>query len=113
MRPGYVATILLMACLMAIAGCGASSETASDANGAIPARQQGASIAPSQTANPAPSASVAPAPTTKPVAEVKTGNSVGNRVPDFEIRLVDGSAVTSASLLSEGRPVFLFFFATW
>jgi hypothetical protein len=29
------------------------------------------------------------------------------------MQLADGSVVTSASLLSDGKPVFLFFFATW
>jgi peroxiredoxin len=38
---------------------------------------------------------------------------VGDRAPDFEIRLVDGTLVTFAGLVAESRPTFLFFFATW
>ena len=43
----------------------------------------------------------------------KTGVEVGNQIPGFRMRLSDGSTLTSADLLSEGRPVFFYFFATW
>jgi hypothetical protein len=42
-----------------------------------------------------------------------TGARVGNRVPEFAINLADGSTVTSVELLAQGRPSFLYFFATW
>jgi hypothetical protein len=29
------------------------------------------------------------------------------------MELVDGTTITSVSLLAQGRPVFLFFFTTW
>ncbi|MDA0734596.1 MAG: hypothetical protein O2909_09245 [Chloroflexi bacterium] len=41
------------------------------------------------------------------------GNKVGERIPDFAITLLDGSTVTSAELLAQSQPTFLFFFATW
>ncbi len=41
-----------------------------------------------------------------------TGNLEGNRIPEFAMTLADGSAVTSATLVEEGRPTFLFFWAT-
>ena len=41
------------------------------------------------------------------------GNNVGERIPDFAITLVDGSTVTSAELLAQRQPTFLFFFETW
>ena len=44
---------------------------------------------------------------------VKIGSAVGDRVPDFTLSLHDGDTVTTASLLAEGRPTFLFFFTTW
>ena len=80
-----------------------------------------AMVQPSPAADPspvptAPSPAGGPSPAPQPPltsAEVKVGSSVGDRIPDFEIRLVDGSTVTSASLLSESRPVFLYFVATW
>ncbi len=49
-----------------------------------------------------------------PVAvPVKVGGSVGEHIPEFELRLSDGSGLSSAALLGEQQPVFLFFFATW
>ena len=40
------------------------------------------------------------------------GNKVGYRIPDFTLELVDGEKVSSEALLAEGKPTFLFFFAT-
>lgn len=65
------------------------------------------------TATPAPSPtnSATPAPVAKDPPTV--GTSVGNIVPNFEFTLVDGTKISTAQLSSQGRPVFLFFFATW
>ena len=41
------------------------------------------------------------------------GNKVGERIPDFAITLVDGRTVTSADLIAQKQPAFLFFFETW
>ena len=41
------------------------------------------------------------------------GNNIGERIPDFAITLIDGSTITSADLLTERQPTFLFFFETW
>ena len=46
-------------------------------------------------------------------AEVPFGSQVGNRIPDFNLSLVDGTNQSTAQLASSNRPVFLFFFATW
>ena len=57
----------------------------------------------------------APSPTVAPVTsaiDFKIGNDIGDRIPDFEIKLTDGTPITSAGLLQNGRPAFLFFFAT-
>jgi cytochrome oxidase Cu insertion factor (SCO1/SenC/PrrC family) len=43
----------------------------------------------------------------------QTGNQVGYRVPDFTLEIEDGSAITSADLVEQGRPTFLFFWATY
>ncbi len=40
------------------------------------------------------------------------GNKVGYRIPDFTLELVDGETVSLETLLAEGKPTFLFFFAT-
>ncbi|MCH8310249.1 MAG: hypothetical protein IIB17_07110, partial [Chloroflexi bacterium] len=65
-----------------------------------------------------PSASSPPAPaavlsTQPPAPEVKIGNSVGDRAPEFEFSLTDGTKVSSVSLIEQGEPAYLFFFATW
>ena len=49
----------------------------------------------------------------QPAPVVKVGNSVGDHIPDFELRLGGGLTASSAALLAERRPAFLFFFATW
>ena len=57
----------------------------------------------------------APSPTVAPVQsaiDFKIGNNIGDRIPEFEIVLTDGTPITSAGLLQNGRPAFLFFFAT-
>ncbi len=56
---------------------------------------------------------VEPAPVVKPAPNVKIGSAVGERVPDFEFSLLDGSSVSRVALAADERPVFLFFMATW
>ncbi len=41
------------------------------------------------------------------------GTTVGKRIPDFDMVLNNGNTVTTGSLIGEGKPTFLFFFATW
>ena len=45
--------------------------------------------------------------------DVEVGSRAGNRVPQFTMVLADGAIVTSDQLVADGRPVFLFFWATW
>ena len=46
-------------------------------------------------------------------SNVKVGTKVGERVPEFTMRLTDGSTVALNDLVTEGKPVFIYFFATW
>lgn len=41
------------------------------------------------------------------------GTDVGKTLPTFEFTLFDGTRRNTAQLSSQGRPVFLSFFATW
>ena len=41
------------------------------------------------------------------------GGQLGNRAPDFTLTLADGSETTLTSILAAGKPVMLYFFATW
>ena len=67
-------------------------------------------------AAPEPTRPAAPAPDTSSSAPqpaaVQVGSGVGDRVAEFKIRLGDGIEVTSAGLVTNERPAFLFFFAT-
>ena len=83
----YIVLAALAIGALFVAACGSSSES-----------------------EPAP-APAAPAPET--TIEVKVGNEVGNRLPNFELTLTsNGEKLTSTSLIESGRPAFLFFFAT-
>ena len=46
-------------------------------------------------------------------APVEVGYEVGLRAPEFAMNLLDGTEVTASSLSAEGRPVFLYFHATY
>ena len=46
-------------------------------------------------------------------SEVEVGYKVGMHVPEFEMNLLDGSRVTSAGFVDEGKPVFIYFHTTW
>lgn len=46
-------------------------------------------------------------------APVEVGYKVGMHAPEFGMSLLDGSRVTSARLADEGKPVFIYFHATW
>ena len=63
-------------------------------------------------AQPSPSPGPEGSPSSVSAQPSRVGAALGDQVPPFEIRTVEG-AVSSSSLLAEGKPVFLFFFATW
>jgi len=52
-------------------------------------------------------------PNSAPPSLAETGTNVGNRIPDFELVLLDGSTVTSGDLVQRREPAFLFFHAVW
>ncbi len=84
---------------LAIAACASDATPEQDVTAAPPADIPVAASAPQQAQAPDPIA--------------KIGNSVGDHVPDFDLRLGGGLTASSAVLLAERRPAFLFFFATW
>ena len=70
------------------------------------------------TAAPAPTDTAVPQPTETPASQTgesapEVGINVGNLAPDFKLRLVDGTELTSAQLREEGRPVLLYFLTSW
>lgn len=52
-------------------------------------------------------------PNSAPPSLAETGTNVGNRIPDFELVLLDGSTVASGDLVQRRKPAFLFFHAVW
>jgi len=52
-------------------------------------------------------------PELSPITGLQIGSKVGNHLPEFDFRLVDGRTINSAELASADKPVFYFFFATW
>ena len=100
-RRRSVALGLAFAAVLALvtAACSSDATPAQGVTAAPPADNPVAASAPPQEQAPGPVA--------------KVGNSVGDHIPDFELRLADGVTVSSAALLAERRPAFLFFFATW
>jgi hypothetical protein len=93
--------------LLLMLACGtraAPAEPSARSYGNLPEAKQAAAVAPSEVATVG--AKSIPVSTT-------IGNNVGERIPDFAITLIDGSTVTSADLLAERQPTFLFFFETW
>ena len=47
-----------------------------------------------------------------PIEEANVGPQVGKYVPEFSLGLLDGSTITATSQVNQGRPTFLFFWAT-
>ena len=47
------------------------------------------------------------------VEDAFVGISAGDKIPDFGFQLNDGTFVSTNSLVEQGKPTFLFFFATW
>lgn len=76
--------------------------------GAAPADQDADSMS-----APAAPQSVAVVDSEPKVETVEVGYEVGLRAPEFGMSLLDGSRVTSAGLVEEGTPVFLYFHATY
>lgn len=103
MAPLISAAVALLAIGAACGSASAPEETASATPIEVPA-----TVTPAGAQVPA-----ATDPPTAGPAEVKAGNRVGNRAPEYALSLADGGAVTSESIVSGNRPVFLFFLATW
>ena len=83
----------------------------------------GAAVVPADSPikdQPAPEANAVPEQSDQPAQEppaitvqAEVGYAVGNRVPDFELTLADGSTFSYQDIISRGEPVFLFFTASW
>ena len=111
----------LAAALAALAGCGATP-AAQTGNTASVAQDEKAVEAEPQL--PPPSAKSSQADPAQPMVGeqandepqeevVEVGYKKGMHIPDFGMSLHDGTRVTSAKLVEEGKPTFVYFHATW
>ena len=92
-----------------------ASNSTAPANSSAPAGATAPESSPPATPVPAPNSpsAAAPAKAAIIVDQPGVGIDVGSTVPHFEFTLIDGTRQSTAQLASQGRPVFLFFFATW
>ena len=108
--------VVLLGCGTAPASQTAELETASVASNVAGVTNQSAESA--SAAN-VPKSESSPQESTqamesKPEPEVvEVGYKVGMQVPEFGMSLLEDNRVTSAKLLEEGKPVFIYFHATW
>ena len=123
MRIAIIFSLLLGlgATLAAQVACGATSPVQADKAAAAQADRTvekesaqlpAPSIEPSQADSAQPL--VSPRDMAEPQEEVvEVGYKKGMHVPEFGLSLLDGTRVTSAKLVEEGKPIFVFFHATW
>ena len=76
--------------------------------GSAPASQY-----PEGASTPDPMVTVEAVETETTEASVEIGYEVGLRAPEFAMSLLDGTEVAASSLSAEGKPVFLYFHATY
>ena len=96
-RSSILLVLTMVATVAVLFGCG--TEPASQDN-------EGAST-------PDPMVTVEAVETETTEASVEIGYEVGLRAPEFAMSLLDGTEVTASSLSAEGKPVFLYFHATY
>ena len=109
-------TLALLGCRVAPASQTAEIETASVASKVASVTNLPAESAPAANVLKSESSPLesTQAIESKPEPEVvEVGYKVGMQVPDFGMSLLEGNRVTSAKLLEEGKPVFIYFHATW
>ena len=93
--------------ILLLTGCG-SEAPATD----TPAVGQISTPAVSATATEAQQPASAPIPTSPPAEmAVETGHKVGQKAPDFMLTTVDGEQVSLDGF--QGRPLVIYFYATW
>ena len=94
---------------------GSLSATEAPASGLDPDATVSGELAGSPTSQPSVTVEV---PTDEPTAAATpeappVGVNVGDTLPHFEMTLADGSRVSTDVLAAQGKPVFLYFWATW
>lgn len=104
-RLRWLAPALCLALAAGLTAACAGDEAATSA----PTAQQTSAPVPADTTQPANGAATAASEPAQPSIEV--GYKAGQRAPDFMLTTVGGENLTLDSF--RGRPVILYFFATW
>ena len=92
-----------LAIIIGLLACGTSESPESPGTDALP------TLAP--TTSSAPTTGAGTVPGGSDLLEI--GTEVGKTAPHFAFKLSDGTVRSTAQLAEQGKPVFLFFFATW
>ena len=115
--------LIIGATIWILLGCGSApaSQTAEStpvppAPKVVPAPEQTAAL--SQAAeialpDPDPQEAIEAVESEPEAGPAEVGYKVGMHVPEFGMSLLDGSRVTSAGIVDEGKPVFIHFHTTW
>ena len=105
--------LTLCATVVIIVGCGSAPASQVAESPAAP-QPQAQDIPTAVVSAPQAQTDVATAVVSAPQAQtVDIGYEVGMRAPEFGMTLLDGAKVTSSALADEGKPVFLYFHATF
>ena len=107
MKIPRILALLLSATVIGLLACGTSAtETSPTGQSADSLSAQANNIASSEN-------SVATSLESNSKVLPAVGTDVGKTLPQFEFTLSDGTKKSTAQLADQGKPVFLFFFATW
>ena len=123
MKTAIILSLLLglAAALAAQIGCAATPAAQTDETASVAQAEKVVETEPTQLPAQASKSSqvdsaqpTAAARADEPPAEaVEVGYKKGMHVPEFGMSLLDGTRVTSAKLVAEGKPAFIYFHATW
>ena len=103
-------------------GCVSTPASQPNEDASVPQVEEVSETEPSQSAAPSLKSSqadsVQPLVTARAMDEpqeeiVEVGYKKGMHVQEFGMSLLDGTRVTSAKLVEEGKPIFVYFHATW
>ena len=111
----------LAAALAAQIGCGATPAAQTDETAPVAQTEKVVETEPTQlpaqsskSSQPGSAQPAVAARADEPQAEaVEVGYKKGMHIPEFGMSLLDGTRVTSAKLVEEGKPAFIYFHATW
>ena len=104
--------------LLTVVACGSGSDSSDESQPSDTTTTSHAPAPPPPAAQTSPPPAAAPQPTTAPAPApseetVPVGHRVGDRAPDYMLALTGDRQVNSTDLVSEGKPVFILFHATW